>query len=164
VEIYLVGRERLLYSNWGWVLPDVSGATILSFREAMQPVAYAMCPPWLDVPSLRPFVNLVMERYRSLGRPTPYLWYGALLVITLFLKPARRYLSIVLAGEVILLNHALITAMVYTVHPRYVVVINPVRALLLSLLLYLVCIVAITLLNRGILRRDNAVQLDETLI
>jgi hypothetical protein len=38
-EIYLVGREQLLYSNWGWVLPDVSESTITSFREAMQPVA-----------------------------------------------------------------------------------------------------------------------------
>jgi hypothetical protein len=158
-EYYIVPPEEMLSSNWGFVFPDLSETTMVEFRRVMRPIVYAMCPPLPDVASLRPFVDMVMERYRSLGRPMPYLWYGALFAIPFLLPWAKRYLTIVLAGLVILLNHAVITAMVYTVHPRYVVVINPVRALLLSLLVYLVCTAGIRYL--GLLWRDgNTAQLD----
>ncbi len=160
---YILEPREMLHSNWGLVFPDISDTTLASFRGVMRPIVYAMCPPLPDVDSLRPFVNTMMERYRSLGRPAPYLWYGALLAIPIVFPWARRYLSIVLAGVIILLNHAVITAMVYTVHPRYVVVINPIRALLLSLLVHLVCLAGVKFV--GFLRRgENTARLDAELI
>jgi hypothetical protein len=67
------------------------------------------------------------------------LWYGSLWLLGLFVPwIRRRYLPLILTGSVYLFNHALISAVIDNVQPRYTVVTNPFRALLLLSLLYLI--------------------------
>src|SRR5690606_4119417 len=98
-----------------------------------------LCPPLPDVPAVREVVDFVNFRYRSLGRPNPMLWYGALLVLALVIPWARRrYLTLVLAGSAYLFNHALISAVIHNIQPRYVVLTHPFRAMLLLTLVFII--------------------------
>jgi hypothetical protein len=92
-------------------------------------------------------VDYLMFRYRSLGRPQPYLYYGGLILLVLFLPWARRYRLVLWSAGGILLYHTLISAVIDNVQPRYVLVINPFRAILLALL-------ALILLQLGVLLVD----------
>jgi hypothetical protein len=99
----------------------------------------AMCPPWPDSPALREAVDYISFRYRSLGRPNPIPWYIAVVALTLIVPWIRRqYLGLILAASIYLFNHALISAVIDNVQPRYVMVTNPFRALLLLALLYFI--------------------------
>jgi hypothetical protein len=121
--------------QWSAILPDFTPATLAGAREVARPIAHAFCPPpWQSSATARRWVDALASRYRSLGRPSPLLWYGGLLMLTLALPFARRYLTLVLAGLAILLNHAVLSSVVLSVEPRYVVVTNPVRIILLSVL------------------------------
>lgn len=134
-----IDREYLHRTTWAWTIPDMSEEGLAVFRERFRPAYWAMCPALPDSPVLRQVVDAIAFRYRSLGRPQPHLWYGALAVLVLVVPwVRRRYLSVTLTAGVILLNHALISAVIANVQPRYVVVVNPMRVLLLSLLVYIV--------------------------
>ena len=109
-----------------------------AFRPRLEAFLRSLCPPLPHVPQFRSAVDFLSWRYRSLGRPQPYLWYGALVALVLLLPWARRYAVPVAASGVVLLYHALISAVIANVQPRYVVVVNPMRAILLCTLIYLV--------------------------
>jgi hypothetical protein len=114
--------------------PDV----IAEFRQRITAIRTTLCPPLPHSPELRQAVDYVAFRYRSLGRPQPHLWYGALIILTFALPWARRFWPVLLAFGSVLLNHALISALISNIQPRYVVVTNPMRAVLLCLLFYLI--------------------------
>jgi hypothetical protein len=109
--------------------------------ESLRPILYdikgAMCPPWPDNDTVREVVDKVAVRYRSLSRPHPYLWYGALGLVVLVIPWARRYLVLVLIAGAILANHAAISAAAINVQPRYIAVVNPYKGILVLTLLYL---------------------------
>ena len=139
--------------GWAWGARDYIDNHFETFRETLRPIVNALCPPWPDSPTVRRVVDTLSFRYRSLGRPNPMLWYGALWLLVLIVPwMRRRYLMLVLAGSVFLFNHALISAVIDNVQPRYVMVTNPFRALLLLTLLYLL----LRLILQGIQRLRHA--------
>lgn len=134
-----INRERLGRSSWGWTLADFPEESITELRERFYPVYQSMCPMLPASPALRDAVDSISFRYRSLGRPQPHLWYGAILALTLIVPwVRRRYLSLVLVAGGLLLNHALISAFLVNIQPRYVVVVNTMRTVLLGLLIFVV--------------------------
>lgn len=125
--------------NWAWGVRRYIDNNFETFRAYLRPIIKSLCPPLPDSAGVRQVVEYLTFRYRSLGRPNPMLWYGALFALTLIVPwVRRRYLTLVLAGSVYLFNHALISAVIDNVQPRYVVVTNPFRAILLVTLVYLV--------------------------
>lgn len=106
-----------------------------------------VCPERVTYnPALRDAIRPLIERYRSLGRPNPELWYGALLLLALIVPFARkRYLPMVLLFGAMLVNHALASAVMVDVRARFVMIVNPLRATLLVTLL----VIIITLLIRA---------------
>lgn len=126
-------------SSWGWTLADLSEERLAELRERFRPVYSAMCPMLPASPALRTLVDEVAFRYRSLGRPQPHLWYGVVFALALLVPwVRRRYLSVVLTAGALLFNHALISALLVNIQPRYVVVINTMRTVLLVLLILVV--------------------------
>jgi hypothetical protein len=133
--------EDTFKSGWGWAFGARSyiDNNFEEFREALRGIWTALCPPWPESPAMRQIVDTFNFRYRTLGRPQPMLWYGSLWLLGLFVPwIRRRYLPLILTGSVYLFNHALISAVIDNVQPRYTVVTNPFRALLLLSLLYLI--------------------------
>jgi hypothetical protein len=141
------------HTTWGWILGDYSEAKLAEVRQIQRTFREAMCPPLPNSPLARKIVDYLAFRYRSLGRPQPFLWYGTLFILAFAVPRARRYLTVVLAAGVFLLNHALISAVLSNIQPRYIVVTNPFRVVLLGLLLSIVCGVAVYLLDWLLARR-----------
>ncbi len=104
------------------------------FRMRYSRMLLAFCPPLPASPAAKSVVDYLMFRYRSLGRPQPYLYYGGLILLVLLLPWTRRYRLVLWSAGGILLYHALVSAVIGNVQPRYVLVTNPLRAILLSLL------------------------------
>lgn len=140
--------------QWPAILPDFAPSTLESARQIMRPIVFAFCPPLPANSTARQIVDAIAVRYRSLGRPQPLLWYGTLLVLTLVLPSARRYRVLVLTGLSILFNHAVVSALVLSVQPRYVTVTNPVRAILLSTLGFIVVEAIIKMAQAILARRE----------
>ena len=125
--------------NKTWLLYGASDATYEKLRPIMYDISSAMCPPWPDNDTVSSAVDQLAVRYKSLARPHPYLWYGALGVLVLLIPWARRrYLFPVLLAGAILANHAAISAVVLNVQPRYIAVTNPYKGFLLLMLFYIV--------------------------
>jgi len=130
-------RDMLMKTTWGWALPSYDAATLARITAAETRVRAAMCPP-LVAPSahLKDLLDTLAERYRSIGRPNALVWYAAILAGVLALPWLRRsYLWLALLLLAFLMNHALISAVTFNVQPRYVVVVNPLREILLLMLL-----------------------------
>ena len=118
------------------------GASDVSYDE-LRPIIYdissAMCPPWPSNDTVKTAVDQLALRYKSLARPHPYIWYGALGLLVLLIPWARRlYLFPVLMAGAILANHAAISAVVLNVQPRYIAVTNPYKGFLLLMLVYII--------------------------
>lgn len=147
-------RDAVIASAvWGRYLSDYSEAGLTHLRELLIPIYRAMCPPISSVPTLKSAVDWIAERYRSLGRPQPHLWYGSLLVLTFAIPWTRRFGTAVLIAGSVLLYHALVSAVVVNVQPRYVSVTNPLRAVLLGILVYIVFKLAAYTLDWFLARR-----------
>ncbi|MBI5666666.1 MAG: hypothetical protein HZC41_01550 [Chloroflexi bacterium] len=112
-----------------------------------------MCPPLPHSPAAKNVVDYLMFRYRSLERPQPYLYYGALVLLVIVLPWARRYRMIVWTAGAIMLYHALISAVINNVQPRYVVVTNPFRAVLLATLAVIAARIGLLALDWLLIRR-----------
>jgi len=133
--------EDTYKGGWGWAFGarDYIDNNFEQFREALRGMWTALCPPWPESPAMRNIVDYMSFRYRSLGRPNPMLWYGGVVLLGLLVPwIRRRYLGLILAASVFLFNHALISAVIDNVQPRYTVVTNPFRAMLILTLLYLI--------------------------
>jgi len=130
-------HASLTRRGWGWSLTNFPEERFEELREIWRGIRKVMCPPLPHVSILRDITDSLAFRYRSLGRPQPFLWYGALLILSVALPWARAYLPIVFTAGAIVLNHALISGIIGNVQPRYVVVINPLRAVLLGFLFYI---------------------------
>ena len=111
-------------------------------QEALETASWdfnqQMCPPSRTIPEIQELAWYISFRYRSISRPNPYLWYGLLLLLV-FAVPRLRKLRypIFMAGG-LLAYHALISAVVLNVQPRYVVVTNPFKIILIVALIVLV--------------------------
>ncbi len=126
------------FLNKEWAALELTASQQEAFITASEDFMQQMCPPGWDFPEVRSITNFISERYRSLSRPRPLLWNGALLALILLLPWARRYwLPVLLAGG-IWAYHAAISAAVQNVQPRYIVVTNPLRAVLVVMLVFLV--------------------------
>jgi len=145
--------RHLLTAERGSTLTDQSPQTLAQFRERVVAIRSAMCPPLPHSPQLQSIVDFVSYRYRSLGRPNPHLWYGALFLLVLVVPWARRYFIPLLVTGVVLLNHALPSALISNIQPRYVVVTNPMRAILLCMLIFIVVKLVIYTLDWLLTRR-----------
>jgi hypothetical protein len=147
--------------GFGWALTNFPEERFEELRELARIIRKVMCPSLPHVPLAKDVVDSIAFRYRSLGRPRPFLWYGALLLLAVVLPWARRLLPVILTAGAIILNHAVIAGIISNVQPRYVVVVNPLRAVLLGFLFYIAVQLAARILNRAFrprsLRREEPV-------
>ena len=150
-----VQRETETYLEKDWILYGASDMSYEKLSPIIRDVATAMCPPWPDNAQVRETVDQVAVRYRSISRPRPYLWYGAIGLLTLAIPWARRYLFPILLAGAILANHAAISAMVLNVQPRYIAVTNPYKGVLVLALLFVVGTIAIRLIDEVLARNDT---------
>lgn len=148
--------EQARFFSWSWGMEQYIAERFDDFKAAYIEMRHALCPPTPASPVMRDVVDWLMFRYRSLGRPDAYLWYGALVVLTLVWHRARRYWYVLLVSLAILLNHALISALLSNIQPRYVLVTNPFRALLLVLLGFVVLDIGLHSLDWFLARRRAA--------
>jgi hypothetical protein len=132
------------------------GATDLTpdqLSVILRDMAESMCPPWPDNVAVRRIVRQVAIRYRSLARPHPLIWYGAVGLAVVVIPWGRRLLFPVLMAGAILANHAAISAVVINVQPRYIVVTNPFKGILLLVLVYIAGVIMLRVIDEIALRR-----------
>jgi hypothetical protein len=139
-QIDALTPESTLGRGWGWTwgIRDYISLNFEDFRERYRQMRMALCPPLSGSSMAKDVVDYLMFRYRSLGRPQPYLYYGLLTLLVFVPRWARRYWVVLLTAGALLLYHALISAVINNVQPRYVMVTNPFRAILLTLLVFLI--------------------------
>jgi hypothetical protein len=155
-------RDTQDYAEKSMLLYGASVATYDDLHSIIYGVSSAMCPPWPSNDTVTSVVNQLAVRYKSLARPHPYLWYGALGVLVLLIPWARRlYLFPVLLAGAVLANHALISAVVLNVQPRYIAVTNPYKGFLLVMLVYIIGMVVFRWVDTWLARRTGAARQDE---
>lgn len=127
-----ITTEWLESSHMRWALP-YDDDILPTLRTIVPPITTALCPPLKNAPVARSLVDYVALHYRSLARPRNQLalWYGGVFLLALIIPTARRWLPLLLSLFTLLIYHALISAVALNVQPRYVVVTNPFRAILL---------------------------------
>ena len=131
-----VARDTPAYLEKDFLLHGASDITAETLAPIVRDIASAMCPPWPDSWTVRRAVDQVAVRYRSLSRPHPYLWYGALGALVLIVPRARRLWPLVLVTGAIVANHAAASAIMFNVQPRYIAIVNPYKGVLLLVLFY----------------------------
>jgi hypothetical protein len=149
-----VARDVQKYLEKDWILYGDSQVSAGTLEPIIRDITTAMCPPLPESWPVRRGVDWVAFHYRSLSRPHPYLWYGALGVLVLVIPWARRRLLIpVLMAGAILANHAAASAMVLNVQPRYIAIMNPYKGFLLLALLGIVGWIAVRIVDGWLARR-----------
>ncbi|MCA9912975.1 MAG: hypothetical protein KC496_06485, partial [Anaerolineae bacterium] len=143
------------FLNGEWAALQLTASQQEAFITVSQDFMQQMCPPSWDYPQIRSITNFISERYRSLSRPRPLLWNGALLALILLLPWARRYWYPVLLAGGIWAYHAAISAAVQNVQPRYIVVTNPMRAVLVVMLIFLVMNILLRLLDAALKKQPT---------
>lgn len=104
----------------------------LAYTDIVEDFALKMCPPAGTNPTIQNITDYISLRYRALSRPHPYRWYASLILLVLWIPWARKlWLPVFLAGG-LLAYHAAISAAVFNVQPRYALVTNPFKAILLA--------------------------------
>jgi hypothetical protein len=150
-----VQRETETYLEKDWMLYGASDMSYERLSPIIRDIATAMCPPWPDNAQVRELVDRLALRYRSISRPHPYLWYGAIGLLVLVIPWARRYLYPVLLAGAILANHAAISALVLNVQPRYIAVTNPYKGFLLLALLFILGTLALRIIDELLAQYDS---------
>lgn len=151
-----VTRDVHNYLEKDWILYGTSEVTPETLEPTIRDIATAMCPPLPESWTVRRAVDRLAIRYRSLSRPSPYLWYGALGLAVLAIPWARRRLLIpVLLAGAILANHAAASAIVLNVQPRYIAVTNPYKGFLFLALPALVGWIAVRIVDGWLARRGS---------
>jgi hypothetical protein len=145
-------RNTQAYIENDWLLMNASEVNADRLRPIIQDINESMCPPWPDNATVRQVVDQVALRYRSLSRPHPYLWYGALGILVLVVPWARRFAVAVLLAGAILANHAAASALVLNVQPRYIAVVNPYKGFLILTLLFIVGWLVVRLVDEWLVR------------
>jgi hypothetical protein len=153
-----VQRETETYLEKDWMLYGASDMSYERLSPIIRDIATAMCPPWPDNAQVRELVDRVALRYRSISRPHPYLWYGAIGLLVLVIPWARRYLFPVLLAGAILANHAAISAMVLNVQPRYIAVTNACKGFLVLTLLFILGTFALRIIDELLAQYDSRKQ------
>jgi len=148
-----VERDTNGYLEKDWLLYGASDITPETLAPIVRDIATAMCPPWPDSWPVRQAVDYVALRYRSLSRPHPYLWYGALGLAVLLVPWARRLLPLALVAGAIVANHAAASAVMLNVQPRYMAVVNPYKGVLLLVLIYVLGVFALRLADEVLARQ-----------
>lgn len=131
-------RSGVMQTTWGWALPDFSEETLRKISTSAQRISVAMCPSaWLPNLTAEQWVDTFANTYRILDRNSASLLYMIMLILVLVVGELRRryFFPIALVGS-FLLNHALISAIAFNVQPRYVLVTNPLRHILLVFLVF----------------------------
>lgn len=149
-------RNTQVYIEKDWLLMDAEAVNTAKLRPIIHDINQAMCPPWPDNATVRRVVDKIALRYRSLSRPHPYIWYGLVGILVLAIPWARRYLFPVLLAGAIVANHAVASALVLNVQPRYIAVVNPFKGFLVLMLLYIVGMLALRVIDVWLVRRTQS--------
>jgi hypothetical protein len=150
-------RDTQDYVEKDMLLYGASDVTYDELRPIIYDISSAMCPPWPSNDTVTSAVDQLAIRYKSLARPHPYIWYGALGLLVLLIPWARRlYLFPVLMAGAILANHAAISAVVLNVQPRYIAVTNPYKGFLLLMLVYMIGMLVLRLADGWLASRHES--------
>jgi len=141
-----------------WSAYDLTPSQLEDFRTVTWDFMQQMCPPAWESEPIREVVNYVSFRYRSLSRPNPVMWNVLLVGLILVLPWARRFWYPVFLAGGVWAYHASISAAVNNVQPRYVVVTNPMRAVLVVMLIFLVANLLLRLLDAWLMRQKEAAE------
>lgn len=108
-------------------------------RILITPIINAICPPSPESLFLRSIVDGISGIQNWLiEQSTPLASYPLLALLVIFVGWVRReFLIPVSILGITLLNHAVISAIVFNVQPRYVAVVNSMRFALLIILAYI---------------------------
>jgi hypothetical protein len=133
-----INRQVEYTTTIEWAHLSITPQQYRAYASVVTEYFYQLCPPTYTHPTIRTLVDRVAQRYRSLSRPNPYLWYILLIMAVLGIRWARRlWLPVFLAGG-LLAYHAAISAAVYNIQARYVVVTNPFKGILVITLLFII--------------------------
>lgn len=140
-----------------WVNLEISVNQKETIRQVVRDYTGRLCPPWWTNLKIRYIVEYIATRYASLSRPQPIIWHGFMLVLVVLIPWARKlWYPVFLAGG-IWLYHAAISAAVLNVQPRYVVVTNPFKAVLISVLFYIILKIVLRMLDYFVSRKSSRI-------
>jgi hypothetical protein len=150
-----VQRSVTTYES-SWMLYSANNLSADVLENNIRNVEQQVCPPLFHQPGIQSLVDGIALRYRSLGRPQPLLWYCALVLFVLLIPWARRFWLPLFTAGIMLVNHAAISALLVNVQPRYVVVTNPVRAILLLMLVYVIGSLMLRMVDNWLAARQSS--------
>ena len=136
-----------------WVDLSLSPRQLIDLRTVTHEFTQQMCPPWPESTAARQITDFLGSRYRSLSRPQPYVWNAILFIFIIAVPWARRYGYPFLLAGAIWVYHAAVSAAVANVQPRYIVVTNPMKAVLVVLMIFLLGQLLLRLLDAALLSR-----------
>lgn len=120
-----------------WADAEVTEAEYEALDTTTWDFIQQMCPPSNTIPEIRDLAWYISLRYRSISRPNPYLWYGLLLALICIVPWMRKlWYPMMMAGG-LLFYHAVVSAVAINVQPRYVMVTNPFKIILVVSLIVL---------------------------
>jgi len=124
--------------NRQWSDLELTAQQVAALRTVTFDFVQQMCPPWYESEAARRVTDYLGFRYRSLSRPAPFIWHSVTLLLIILIPWARRYWYPFLLAGAIWVYHAAVSAAVVNVQPRYVAVTNPMRAILIVMLLFII--------------------------
>ncbi len=138
-----------------WVDIDLTNEQRDSLTEVTTDFVYQMCPTWFESDIARQITDYLALRYRSLSRPNPYRWNILLFAVIVLIPWMRRYWYPYLLALSLWLYHASISAVVLNVQPRYIAVTNPMKAVIITLMLFFIMQLAIRVVDALIWTRKK---------
>jgi hypothetical protein len=148
-----VERNFLAITEMEWLGTVDSSVDLEAFRETIERLNGIMCPPWPESVEARILVDTIAGFYEMISPPRAYLFCAFILLGVLAF--ARKYLAIAISAMLVIFYHAGISAVIFNVQSRYVVVTNGLRILLFVVFCYLIFGIL-----QAILRRFSKKSLD----
>jgi hypothetical protein len=121
-----------------WAAVGLTDSQMAAYTAAVEEYAHLLCPPAPTNPLAHAITDYLSLRYRSLSRTNPYHWYISLFVLIIIIPWARKLWFPALLACGILFYHAAISAVLFNIQPRYVLVTNPFRGILLLMVLVII--------------------------
>lgn len=147
-------RNADMMINTDWQAIELTPNQAEVYYALSQDFSEKMCPPTLQIALAHTITDTLAERYRSLSRPRPLLWYGGLLVLIFVMGSVRSLWYPTFVAGSIVVYHAAVSAAIFNVQPRYVVVTNPFRAYLVVATLYILLKLILMIIDRLVSRRQ----------
>lgn len=150
-----IDRNFRFYNEVEWRSIDITESQSQNAREQLTTFSYLMCPPTPTNDSLQRIFDWIAIRYHRIAPNYPITVYGMLLLAVTLIPWLRRYWIPTVTAFGIVTYHGLISAVLSNVQSRYVVIMNPFRAVLLAVMFFLAVYFVINLVDKIMVYRDT---------